>query len=200
VIAYNDALSTATIELAFQSVEDDESGNEVLREAPIIPDVMVWHFGGQESYVRLPLAPGDTGIAIVCDRSLSGWRESGDAGPPDFPSLHNLGDCIFLAGIRPRSGILPPGLGGAAVIESAAIQLGLGATEAAVLGNVFNTLWTELVVYVLGHTHQVVGVTPGPTTLPTTPPQVGLAAIPPAPPTPNTSIVSALSTKVKIGS
>lgn len=163
IVSYDDATSTATIELAHQLVERGKDGNtEIAREPFLIRNVPVIQLGGSDAYVRLPIAVGSTGLALVSDRSIAAWRTDGKAHPPPSPMLHNLGDCIFLAGVRADSNPLPPATMGGAVIEAQAIQLGVGATEAAILGNLFGTMWDALTSALKTHTHPVPGVTPGP--------------------------------------
>jgi hypothetical protein len=129
IISYEDLTSTATIELAHQTVERGSDGNtEIARVPKVIKNVPVVQLGSDSSYLRLPLEPGTTGLALVSDRSLGAWRVDGEAHPPPLPHLHNLADCVFLAGVRADSNPLPPATMGGAVLEATTIQLGIGAT------------------------------------------------------------------------
>lgn len=199
VVTYNDVMSTATIELAHQTVERGKDGNTEVSRAPyVIQDVPVVQLGGDDAYLRMPIVPGSTGLALISDRSIAAWRTDGNSHPPPMPHTHNLGDCVFLAGVRADSNPLPPATMGGAVLEAAAIQLGVGATQAAVLGNIMDTLWSQLVTYVTTHTHAVAALpsvgTPPPL-ISTLPPSIAPAGSPFLPLPPNT-ISTALSNKV----
>lgn len=128
IVTYEDATSTATIELAHQTVERGKDGNtEVLRAPYVLQNVPVLQLGGDDAYLRMPIVPGSTGLALISDRSIAAWRVDGNSHPPPMPHTHNLGDCVFLAGVRADSNPLPPATMGGAVLEAAAIQLGVGA-------------------------------------------------------------------------
>ncbi len=189
VLGYHDGPpSTAKLEISAQQVEQDRDGNRGVRQPFVLDDVPVWQMGGAQSYIRLPLQTGDEGVILVCDRSIGSWRTDGLAHPPPAPWIANLGECVFLPGFRPDSLTfqpLPATMGGA-VFEAQAIQLGVGATQAFVLGQLFDTMWQATMTYLGTHTHTVPIIGP-PGTTTTTPP----LATPPHP-----SIASALSTKV----
>jgi hypothetical protein len=199
IVTYSDVTSTATIELAHQTVERGKDGNTEVSRAPyVLQNVPVLQLGGDDAYLRMPIVPGSTGLALISDRSIAAWRVDGNSHPPPMPHTHNLGDCVFLAGVRADSNPLPPATMGGAVLEAAAIQLGIGATQAAVLGNIMDTLWSQLVTYVTTHTHAVAALpAPGvpPANLIVTLPPTILAGTPFVPLPPNT-ISPALSDKV----
>ena len=115
------------VEVSPQQVERDEDGNEGAREPYVLADVPVWHLGDAVSYVNHPVQTGATGMLLVCDRSIGGWRSDGGAHPPPAPWLHNLGECVFLPGFRPDSAGIAPATMGGAVVESTTIQLGVAA-------------------------------------------------------------------------
>jgi len=115
------------VEVSPQQVERDEDGNEGAREPYVLADVPVWHLGDAVSYVNHPVQTGATGMLLVCDRSIGGWRSDGGAHPPPAPWLHNLGECVFLPGFRPDSAGLVPATMGGTVVESTTIQLGVAA-------------------------------------------------------------------------
>lgn len=194
VVSYDDLTSTATIELAHQLVEKGRDGNtEIARQPFLIRNCPVIQLGGSDAYIRFPIAAGSTGLALVSDRSIAAWRTDGKAHPPPSPMLHNLGDCIFLAGVRADNDPLPPATMGGALIEAQAIQLGAAAVDAALLGTLFGTMWDALTNALKAHTHPVPGVTPGPGATTSSPSADLTAAINLIPP-----ISNAQSTKVFI--
>lgn len=134
VLEYHDGPpSTTKLEVSAQQIEQASDGTRVVRESFVLDDVPVWQYGGTQSYIRAPLATGDTGVILVCDRSIGNWRTDGLAHPPPAPWLHNLGECVFLPGFRPdalTNQPLPATMGGL-VIEAQTIQLGVAALLAA---------------------------------------------------------------------
>jgi hypothetical protein len=73
-------------------------------ELPVITDVPVqWpSAAGGAAYLHLPLAKGDLGMAIFCERSLDGWLQgAGQIVGPQDPRHHALSDAIFVPGVRP---------------------------------------------------------------------------------------------------
>lgn len=72
---------------------------------PIIPHALVCAPMGAAWGLKVPLAVGDTGLAIFCDRSLDAWA-SGDGSLTDPADCraHDLCDAVFLPGLVPVSG------------------------------------------------------------------------------------------------
>lgn len=61
-------------------------------------------------FVCVPMAPGDDGLLIVCDRALDSWQYgSGVQMPPDAqtPRHHDLTDAVFVPGLSRRSNAIP---------------------------------------------------------------------------------------------
>jgi hypothetical protein len=73
-------------------------------ELPVITDVPVqWpSAAGGSSYLHLPLAKGDLGMAIFCERSIDAWLQGkGQMVAPNDPRHHHLSDAVFVPGVRP---------------------------------------------------------------------------------------------------
>lgn len=71
---------------------------------PIIPNVLVSMPMGQDYSVKLPLAVGDTGLAIFTDRSLDNWAASqGGVVDPQDGRTHDLMDAVFIPGLVPTA-------------------------------------------------------------------------------------------------
>jgi hypothetical protein len=70
---------------------------------PVIQNVMVCMPRGQNYSIKLPVAVGDTGIALFCERSLDNWSASTSAGLTDPADVrhHDLADPIFIPGLVP---------------------------------------------------------------------------------------------------
>lgn len=69
---------------------------------PPIKNVMVGMPMGADYSIKLPVAVGDTGYALFCDRSLANWSAS-DGGiiDPEGSRQHDLNDPIFVPGMVP---------------------------------------------------------------------------------------------------
>jgi hypothetical protein len=191
VLDYHDGPpSTVKLEISAQQVERDRDGDEGVRLPIILDDVPVWQFGGATSYIRTPLETGDQGVILVCDRSIGSWRADGQAHPPPAPWIANLGECVFLPGFRPDAAVFQPPIPSkmGLVIEAQAIQIGATAEQAAILGNLFGTMWDTLLDLVQSHTHPVPSFGESGTSLALVNPLTGIPSIP--------AISTAQSTKV----
>jgi hypothetical protein len=69
---------------------------------PQLQNVMVRMPHGKNYQNREPIAVGDTGIALFCDRSLDIWS-NGDGSPvdPNDSRSHDLNDAVFITGLDP---------------------------------------------------------------------------------------------------
>lgn len=71
---------------------------------PQIQNVMVSMPMGAGYSIKLPVAVGDTGWAIFCDRSLDAWvASSGGVVDPQDSRQHDISDPIFVPGLPPFS-------------------------------------------------------------------------------------------------
>lgn len=71
---------------------------------PVIPNCPVSMPSGATWGFKFPIAVGDTGLAIFCDRSLDNWvAGSGGVIDPDDVRTHDLTDAIFVPGLVPKA-------------------------------------------------------------------------------------------------
>ncbi len=78
--------------------------SDVATEIPVIPSVPVqWpSAAGGAAYIHLPLAKGDLGIVLMCERSIDSWLSGdGQITSPNDPRHHDLSDAVFIPGVRP---------------------------------------------------------------------------------------------------
>jgi Phage protein Gp138 N-terminal domain len=69
---------------------------------PVIQNVMVQMPFGKNYSIKLPIAVGDTGSLLFCDRSLDVWSQgSGGIVDPQDSRNHNLQDAVFIPGLVP---------------------------------------------------------------------------------------------------
>lgn len=78
---------------------------------PIIQNCLVQQPRGATYGMKLPVAVGDTGAALFCERSLDVWSVSGGAVDPLDTRTHDLSDAIFVPGVYPVSQPVPPPMG-----------------------------------------------------------------------------------------
>jgi hypothetical protein len=97
-------------------------------ELPLICDVPVqWpSAAGGSSYLHLPVAKGDLGMALFCERSLDAWLQGGGqiVGPKD-PRHHDLSDAIFVPGVRPFGAALTGTSADNAVLQNGQMRIEL---------------------------------------------------------------------------
>lgn len=72
-------------------------------DLPTVQDALVWMPGGQDYYVKLPIAVGDVGLAAFADRSLDEWSVKGGSVCPQDGRTHHISDAIFFPGLNPFS-------------------------------------------------------------------------------------------------
>ena len=152
VETYNASTSTARVQLGWIS----QSAAGVLgRPTPLPAAPVVWLRGGGCSQAG-GLLPGDTGLVVVCSRSIDRWLLTGGAVPLESDRVNEWHDGVFLPGLSPRSRPLPslaastwysgrddgsaylsisqPPAAGAAVLEGTLVRLGAAAAQPAVRG------------------------------------------------------------------
>lgn len=84
--------------ILFDDDADDDATNEM---PPILENVPVEWPGAGGCYIHFPMAAGDTGTLVFCERSISEWRAQGVASIPGDLRVHGLGSAIFRPGLRP---------------------------------------------------------------------------------------------------
>ena len=74
---------------------------EAMKQILAVPVLMPQ---GADWRISLPLAPGDTGLCLVADRSLDAWLAgSGGVTDPLDTRTHHLADSIFVPGLVPSA-------------------------------------------------------------------------------------------------
>ena len=153
VVTYDATLQRAKIRFDVLTKRYTTDGS--VADKPQVLDLPVRFPRTAFGFLAFPVIPEDKGHVIVCDRAIQQWMENG--GTPDDPGLlrtHNWIDGIFEPGLHPNdkpiTGITA---NDAVVLEGVLVKLGVGATEAAVLGTIFLALYNDLVTKFNTHTH-----------------------------------------------
>lgn len=78
---------------------------------PEIQNVQVSHVRGADYWIKLPVAVGDLGLAIFCERSIDNWKLEGNLSDPQDSRRHDLSDAVFIPGTYPMNNVLPGAAG-----------------------------------------------------------------------------------------
>jgi len=102
----------ATIEIAMkQIIEISEDGTKVFQEYPLLLECPVMTLFGGNSFINLPIQPGDNCIVLFNDRDIDTWVNNGPGASPTTSRLHDISDAIAIVGIRPLTNSIPNFLG-----------------------------------------------------------------------------------------
>lgn len=79
-------------------------------QLPVLQNVPIQHPRGADYSIKLPVAAGDFGRVVFCDRSLDNWIVKGGVVDPNDVRLHDLSDGVFVPGLTPMTSVLagPP--------------------------------------------------------------------------------------------
>lgn len=129
IVTYDAARQIAEVQLELLAVMNTETGEQVQKPIKLVEIPVAWPRTAM-GYLTFPLAPNDTGLVIVSDRSIDKWTTQGVTTDPGFNHTHNPIDGVFYPGLHPDTApIVPPTSGSDTVLEgTTAIQLGAGAT------------------------------------------------------------------------
>lgn len=99
--SFNPETQTASVQVSIKRVvTEDDQGNRVLSDVPLLPSVPVFQYSGGSSYLTMPIAVGDTCIVLFNDRELDNWYLDGGRPAPTSFRKHDLSDAICLVGVR----------------------------------------------------------------------------------------------------
>jgi hypothetical protein len=157
IVSYDRTTQTATVRIAPCRRRRDpaQGGAVVCYRPPDLPGVPVAFMGGGDYSDTWPLAEGDTGLIIFCDRSIVEWKATGASETePQDPRRHDVSDAIFIPGLRPTVDPVPSaGIHATArVIRAGLLKLGSSAASDKVALNSLvrseiNRIWTVLTTW-----------------------------------------------------
>lgn len=162
VITYNPATQRADVQ---PSIKLRMVDGKIRSMPPVTSAPVLWpRFGGFR--IEGELAPGDTVLLIVCDRSIDKWRSKGGLVDPVEARKHSITDAVVLPSLWPdivpmtgravgellvgaedgRAGLRIAKTGTVVIEAATEIKFGTAATEGLVKGAVFRSLYNS-------HTH-----------------------------------------------
>jgi hypothetical protein len=99
--AFDPARQVATVRIALRQVREIKpDGTRVLQEYPLIKECPVVTMFGGDSFINLPIQPGDNCLVFFNDREIDQWLYNGGVQTPVTPRVHDISDAIALVGIR----------------------------------------------------------------------------------------------------
>lgn len=104
--SFDAATQLASVRPLLRDTHENEEGDEVAEELPVIPNVPVQVYGAGELRLSFPVKPGDPCLLVFTDRSLDLWIERGGVVDPVDVRRHNLTDAVALVGVRAKPGAL----------------------------------------------------------------------------------------------
>lgn len=153
IVSYDDSEQRAVVKIVPCRRRKTSSGGEECYRPDPVAGVPVLFPGAGDISLTWPLAQGDAGLLVFCDRSIDEWKSTSAAETePQDPRRHDLTDAVFIPGLRSFASPIPSaGVDGtAAVLRAAEIKLGSSsATKAVALDpdvqSAMSTLETALI-------------------------------------------------------
>lgn len=100
VVSYDAAAQTVNVQpLVKRVVQDLDEDLELVESLPQIPSVPVAFPRSGDNWITFPVAQGDTGLLVFCERSIDTWRATNRESDPGSVRNHNLSDAVFLPGL-----------------------------------------------------------------------------------------------------
>jgi len=164
VTRYDAAKQEADVQPLIRDSHEDEHGERVVENIPVIPSVPVHFPRGGGYVVQFPISVGDTGLLVFSAQSWDKWLAVG-GGPidPESYGRHGLSDAAFFPGLRSFKEAGPSvtdgltlGKEGGNIIKILSNKIYFGSLTAAenmVLGQAFKTLAEALFDLIVAHTH-----------------------------------------------
>lgn len=113
VVSFNASKQTVSVQPMIK-ITLNEGGSMAL---PVLVDVPVKFPRGGGFAVTFPIVAGDEGLAIISDRCIDGWYQSGSLSDPLDLRLHDLSDASFLPGVSSLPNVITAFDAGALVMR-----------------------------------------------------------------------------------
>jgi hypothetical protein len=103
VEAFDKDKGTVDVVPALNRTLPDFQGNYESEQLPKMSDVLIVYPRCQQFAITFPIAVGDYGLLIVCQRNIGNWRSTGNQGDPGDLGVFTLDGAVFLPGLFPDS-------------------------------------------------------------------------------------------------
>ena len=187
VQSFDPSKQAADVEPLIHDTWEGEDGTSQTGPLPVIPSVPVCFPGSGGWRVTFPVSKGDTGLLIVCSRSIDRWLSEGGSVDPRDDRTHDLSDAVFVPGLTDFAHPIDPfksdrmtlGQIGGPQIHISKLKTQVGTDdpadlEPAMLGNTATTFLSQMRAWILAHTHPIPSGS-------TSPPAPGVPPLPPLP-------------------
>jgi hypothetical protein len=111
VVSYDDAAQVADVAPLINRSLPRSDGSRASEALPTIRAVPVMFPSSGDFYVRFPVAAGDEGLLLICERDPARWRVTGQISDPIDVRTHHLAHAVFYPGLRSRPKALPASTG-----------------------------------------------------------------------------------------
>jgi hypothetical protein len=98
VESYDVTTQTANIQPLIKEITETE-GEDITETLPQIPSVPVLFPRSNGFFVTFPIAAGDTGLLVVCDRNIDQWISTGLLKDPQDKRKHHISGAVFYPGL-----------------------------------------------------------------------------------------------------
>lgn len=103
VESYSASAQTVDVVPALNRSVPDGAGNYITEKLPKLSAIPVVFPRCGQFGITFPIAVGDYGLVVVCDRNIAAWRSTGNQGDPGDLGLHTLDGAVFIPGLFPDS-------------------------------------------------------------------------------------------------
>ncbi len=100
VEAYDAATLSVDAQPLIKQAHEDENGDRVVEQLPVIPSVPVVFPGSGGYRVTFPIVVGDLVLLVFSEASIDKWLETGGLVDPIDDHRHNISDAIAIPGLR----------------------------------------------------------------------------------------------------
>lgn len=102
VLSYDANNQTVSLQPQIADAFLDDDGVLQFKVLPVVNGVPVHFPSGGGLRITFPIQAGDTGMLVVCDRSIDAWKSYGGKQQPDDARRHHLSDAWFEGGVNPN--------------------------------------------------------------------------------------------------
>lgn len=118
----------------------EEDGSRTGSRPAVIQEIPLIFPGSGGVRVKFPVSEGDVVLLLFSGHSLDRWLARGGEVDPEDDRRHQESDCIAIPGLQPFGGEGADGEAATYIeITDAKVDLGGGATEAAIKGNAYRS-------------------------------------------------------------